>query len=67
LGDQRDVDGLKGHRMGLPMLSPVLARCASVWISGQAEFLLQPHRPQTLFDYGFDVLDFFFGKVLGPV
>eukprot|EP01012_Entosiphon_sulcatum_P014377 TRINITY_DN19410_c0_g1_i1.p1 TRINITY_DN19410_c0_g1~~TRINITY_DN19410_c0_g1_i1.p1 ORF type:complete len:574 (-),score=84.93 TRINITY_DN19410_c0_g1_i1:4-1725(-) len=52
------VDDIAKKRMGIPMMSNVLSRCALLWIGQHAEAQLHPKMPQLLFDYAYDAMDY---------
>eukprot|EP00667_Euglena_gracilis_P007151 EG_transcript_7221 len=50
-------DDIAKQRMGIPMICPVLARCATHWIV-RHDAPGWGQQPQALLDYGYDAMDF---------
>eukprot|EP00670_Eutreptiella_braarudii_P011783 CAMPEP_0174338050 /NCGR_PEP_ID=MMETSP0810-20121108/22842_1 /TAXON_ID=73025 ORGANISM="Eutreptiella gymnastica-like, Strain CCMP1594" /NCGR_SAMPLE_ID=MMETSP0810 /ASSEMBLY_ACC=CAM_ASM_000659 /LENGTH=562 /DNA_ID=CAMNT_0015457935 /DNA_START=173 /DNA_END=1861 /DNA_ORIENTATION=- len=55
-------DDIVKKRMGIAMMSNVLAQCALKWLDKHAQEHLQPERPQVLMDYTHDAMEYPFAK-----
>eukprot|EP00667_Euglena_gracilis_P004673 EG_transcript_4700 len=51
-------DDIVKRRMGVAMMSNVLGQCALRWLGLHAETELHPNKPQVLFDYTYDAMDY---------
>eukprot|EP00668_Euglena_longa_P001260 GGOE01001490.1.p1 GENE.GGOE01001490.1~~GGOE01001490.1.p1 ORF type:complete len:570 (-),score=185.07 GGOE01001490.1:186-1895(-) len=52
------IDDIAKQRMGIPMICPVLARCAVQWIVRHDAPHWGPQRAQSLLDYGYDAMEY---------